>query len=70
MPRDAEEIRADVKEVRDALAAQQERLLELHREGETAAGSGLGLASLEWAEKEVEAAVSYLDDWLGRAGTD
>lgn len=70
MSRDAEEIRADVSEVRDALAAQEERLRELHDEGESAAGSGLGLSSLEWAEKEVEAAVSYLDDWLGRTDSD
>lgn len=66
MAREAEDIRADVQDVRDTLAAQRERLRELHEEGQNAAGSGLGLASLEWAEKEVEAAASYLDDWLGR----
>lgn len=67
MSREDEEIRADVAEVRDALTAQQERLRQLHDEAESSAGSGLGLASLVWAEKEVEAAVSYLDDWLGRS---
>lgn len=66
MSRDDDEIRADVTEVRDALTAQRERLRKLHEEAESSAGSGLGLASLVWAEKEVEAAVSYLDDWLGR----
>lgn len=66
MSRDDDEIRADVTEVRDALTAQRERLRQLHDEAESSAGSGLGLASLVWAEKEVEAAVSYLDDWLGR----
>ena len=66
MPRPAEEIREDVADIRDALAAQRERLQELHGTAESTAGSGLGLSSLEWAEKEVEAAISYLDDWLGR----
>ena len=68
MPRPAEEIREDVTDIRDVLAAQRERLSELHGAAESTAGSGLGLSSLEWAEKEVEAALSYLDDWLGRTG--
>lgn len=67
MPRPAEEIREDVSDIRDVLAAQRERLRELHGAAESEAGSGLGLSSLEWAEKEVEAALNYLDDWLGRS---
>lgn len=70
MPRPAEEIREDVLDIRETLNAEMERLRELHGAAESTAGSGLGLAALEWAEKEVEAAVSYLDDWLGRAEAD